>query len=191
MAPMLDYEKTRAAASRRRDELLVRQQQIAPAKQELNEESEQNKRELIGLDQIIEGLDFVNNDTPPDSEPIGFTDSIRKILIETTVPLVPTQIRDALQARGISGSSPKNLLINVHKVLERIEPELDQSTTSDGKNAYRHKSAPRPPEKSAAVVDLMAALKQSLAKMEKPRTPEQKIQEQIEERRRRLNRKAE
>jgi hypothetical protein len=164
---MIDYEKTKFAAVHRRDELRQREQKIAEEKQKLNEESEQNKRELIGLDQIIDGLDFVNTDVPPDFEPTGFTDSIRKILTETPVPLVPTQIRDALQARGISGSSAKNLLINVHKVLERIAPELDPTITPEGKVGYRHRAAPLLPiREKVPLTDLVITLKRSLAQMD-------------------------
>jgi|SRR5579863_2024726 len=162
----MDYNKIRDDARRRKAELLDRQHVIKEATKKLADEAEQNKRELIGLDQILEGLDFVSGDVPPDFEPTGFTDSIRKILTDASVPLVPTQIRDSLQARGISGSSAKNLLINVHKVLERIEPELDITATPDGKTAYRHKAAARSPGNQKPVVDLMAALKKSLAEMD-------------------------
>lgn len=164
---MIDYDKTRDDAQRRKAELIERQQQIGEGKRHLNEEEEQIKRELIGLDQILDGLDFVSSDVPTDAEPTGFTDTIRKILTRTSVPLVPTQIRDSLQARGFTGSSAKNLLINVHKVLDRIESELNCTTTPDGKTAYRHKAARRAPGTQVPVVDLMAALKKSLAEMEK------------------------
>jgi hypothetical protein len=167
----MDYDKIRDSANQRRAELLQRQLQIAEENKKRTEEEEQNKRELIGLDQILDGLDFVSGDILPELEPIGFTDNIRKILADTSVPLIPTQIRDSLQARGVSGSSSKNLLINVHKVLERIEPELVRTTTSDGKIAYKHKSAPGLPSNQTPVVDLVAALKKSLAEMEKA-TPE-------------------
>src|SRR5277367_837410 len=116
---MMDYNKTRAEAERRKAELLKRQQQIPLDKQKLDGEMEQIKRQLIGIEQILDGLAFMDSDVFPDYEPTGFTDSIRKILSETNLPLVPMQIRDALEAKGITGSSSKNLLINVHKVLER------------------------------------------------------------------------
>jgi hypothetical protein len=134
---MMDYNKTREDANRRRTELIERKQKIKEEKQKLADEEEQNKRELIGIEQILDGLDFVSGDILPELEPTGFTDSIRKILSETSMPLVPTQIRDALQQRGITGSSAKNLLINVHKVLERIADELEESTAADGKTAYK------------------------------------------------------
>jgi hypothetical protein len=164
---MIDYNKTRDDAAQRKAELVERQQRLAVEINKLAMEAEENRRELIGLDQILDGLDFVSGDVASDSMPIGFTDNIRKLLKETPVPLIPTQIRDSLQARGIVGSSAKNLLINVHKVLERIEPELIASTTTDGKTAYKHKAGIRPSRNQAPVVDLMAALKASLAEGKK------------------------
>jgi hypothetical protein len=164
---MMDYNKIRDDAQRRRAEVIARHEQIAKERTALNDEDNELKRELIGLDHILEGLEVVSSDIPPSFEAAGFTDHIRKILTETPSPLLPTQIRDALQAHGITGSSPKNLLINVHKVLERIKPELDHFVTSERKSAYRHKSAPRVPQPQTPVVDLMAALKKSLADMEK------------------------
>lgn len=133
---MLDYGKIRNQAEARRQILLARQKDIPKEKQKLDEEMEQNKRELIGIEQILDGVAFMDSNIPPDFEPEGFTDNVRKILSETGIPLVPTQIRDALEAKGIQGSSSKNLLINVHKVLERIDSELTKSTTAEGKTAY-------------------------------------------------------
>jgi hypothetical protein len=135
----MDYTKTKQDASNRKLELGARLQEIADEKTRLDGEAEQIKRELIGLDQILDGVEFMTSDMPTDFEPPGFTDKIRKILSETPVPLVPTQVRDALQAAGVTGSSAKNLLINVHTVLERIESELDKTTTPEGKTAYKRK----------------------------------------------------
>lgn len=134
---MVDYERLRIEVGARKQNLLTRQIDIPKEKQKLDAEFEANKRELIGLDQILDGLAFMDGSVPLDFEPAGFTDNVRKILSETSVPLVPTQIRDALQAKGIEGSSSKNLLINVHKVLERIDSELEKSTTPEGKTAYK------------------------------------------------------
>jgi hypothetical protein len=135
---MMDYNKTRTEAEAKKQTLIARLKEIPLAKKRLDEEAEQIKRELIGIDQILDGLAFMDSSLPPDFEPSGFTDNIRKILSETTVPLLPTQIRDALEMKGITGSTSKNLLINVHKVLERIESELDK-TTREGKTAYKRK----------------------------------------------------
>lgn len=137
---MMDHNKTRAEVERRKADLLERQEQIPQEIRKLNEEMEFNKRQLIGIEQILDGLTFMDSDTPYIAESFGLTDSVRQILSETTVPLVPTQIRDALEAKGLMGSSSKNLLINVHKVVERIEDELIKSTR-DGKTAYKRREA--------------------------------------------------
>jgi hypothetical protein len=136
---MMDYSKTRTEAEARKQILLARQQEIPREKQKLDEEMEQIKRELIGIEQILDGLGFMDSDVRVEFEPSGFTDSVRKILSETMVPLVPTQIRDALEAKGMTGSTSKNLLINVHKVLERISDELKPTKRADGKTAYQRK----------------------------------------------------
>jgi hypothetical protein len=138
---MMDYDRIRTEAGARKQTLLARQKDIPKEKQKLDEEMEQIKRELIGIDQILDGVAFMDSSIPTDFEPEGFTDNVRKILSETTLPLVPTQIRDALEAKGIMGSSSKNLLINVHKVLERIDSELDKTQTAEGKTAYKRKIA--------------------------------------------------
>src|SRR5437899_10232836 len=125
----LDYEKTREEAKSRKAELMVRALAITAEKEQLEAEMKQIKRELSGLDHILEGVEFMTSEVPPDFEPPGFTDKIRKMLSETTVPLQPTQIRDGLEAVGVKGSSSRNLLISVHTVLERIKDELEESTT--------------------------------------------------------------
>ena len=136
----MDYAKTRADAQARKQQLTNRAQAIVEEKKQLDHEAEKIKRELIGLDQILDGVEFTTSEIPPDFEPAGFTDKIRKVLSETSVPLVPTQIRDALEAIGSRGSSSRNLLISVHTVLERIKEELEESTTPDGKAAYKRKA---------------------------------------------------
>ncbi len=66
------------------------------------------------------------------------TEHIKRVLQQTTIPLLPTQIRDSLKAVGISGSSDKNLLISVHTVLSRLKADLVASE-QDGKTAYKWK----------------------------------------------------
>ncbi len=135
----MDYRKTRDDVAQRQEQLSKRQEQIGEEIAKLLSEREQVKREMIGLEQIIEGLEFAEGDFPIEAEPIGFTDRIRQILRNTSIPLVPTQIRDALQASGVQASSPKTLLINVHTVLTRIDNELEKATTRDGKIGYAAK----------------------------------------------------
>ncbi len=76
---------------------------------------------------------------PPGYVPKGLTEEIRTIMALTTIHLDAMQIRDSLITRGFEYSTPKNLLINVHTVLGRIENELDKSER-DGKAVYRAKS---------------------------------------------------
>jgi hypothetical protein len=132
---VLDYNKTKEDAECRKNELRERLKQIPEEYAMLDREADAIKRELIGLDQILDGLDFATSDSPADFEPTGFTDKIRKILSETAIPLLPTQIRDKLEEAGVTGSSSKNLLISVHTVLGRIVGELD-TLERDGKQAY-------------------------------------------------------
>jgi hypothetical protein len=71
-------------------------------------------------------------------EPAGFTEAVRKVLARSATPLVPTEIRDALEIMGFEGSSPKNLLIHVHSVLRRLfENDEIEQVPRDGKMAYR------------------------------------------------------
>ena len=133
-------EQIRDDAQRRKQELHLRLAQIPEEKKKLDDEIQAMKRELIGLDQVLEGLEVMTSGPVPTPEPAGFTDKIRKLLSETSVPLVPTQIRDELEKSGVTGASPKNLLISVHTVLERIDDELEKvARASDGKIAYKRK----------------------------------------------------
>jgi hypothetical protein len=93
---------------------------------------------LSTIDLILEGLDFNESDAPLEGEPSGMADQIRRLLQQTPVHLLPTQIRDVLTAAGITGSSPKNLLIGVHNVLSRLELFLE-TTEINGRTAYRWK----------------------------------------------------
>jgi hypothetical protein len=136
---MIDYEQTKADALQQKAKLVERQQEIAKEKSRLDEELQSIQRQLIGLDQILEGLDVATLQVPPDIEPMGFTDHIRMILQQTTVHLLPTQIRDSCLNAGFKGSSLKNLLISVHNVLERDHANLDEKQI-EGKTAYKWKT---------------------------------------------------
>jgi hypothetical protein len=131
----LDYSKTRAEATQRKEEISVRLQEVAAQRRLLDDEELRLKRETIGLDQILEGAEMANSETPPDLETPTLTKHIREILQKTTVPLLPTQIRDSCIAVGITGSSMKNLLISVHTVIDRLGPQLEERQV-EGKKAY-------------------------------------------------------
>jgi len=112
---------------------------------------------------------------PPGYEPKGLTAEIRKILGLTMNHLNAVQIRDALIQRGFTAfKNPKNLLICVHTVLDRIQKELDV-IQRDEKAAYKMKVAKNPaagfllgnlginPTEIAAFVDNMRKAEQAAA----------------------------
>lgn len=138
---MMDYSKTREEAIKRKTELAQRSQQIASERTRLDEEVENIEKEMIGLDQIIEGLDFVasSNELEAASVP-GLTEHIRTILQQTSVPLLPSQIRDSCLTAGIKATSDKNLLISVHNALRKMKPNLKESKI-ENKTAYIWKSS--------------------------------------------------
>jgi hypothetical protein len=130
----MDYEQTLEEAQKKLNDLITSRDAI--------------DHEIEALVHIIEGAKIAVQDpsywdpdnpkTLAEREPTGFTDSVRTILRRSRVPLLPTEIRDALEAYGIEGSSPKNLLIHVHKVLGRLVDgyEIEQ-IPRDGKMTYR------------------------------------------------------
>jgi hypothetical protein len=132
----MDFDKTRTEILARQATLKARQVDIVNDRKKLDEEGVKIQWELAGLEQMLEGIDVAISDTPPDFEELGFTDKVRKLLQETKTPLVPTQIRDLLMVQGVTGSSPKNLLILVHGVLKRIKDELIEKERADGKTTY-------------------------------------------------------
>ncbi len=109
-------------------------------------------REMEALMRIVEGAQIATRDPSywdpdnpawipkksPDAEPVGVTESIRRILRRSGQALLPTEVRDNLEAIGVEGSTPKNLLIHVHKALGRMfeNGELEQ-VMRDKKMAYR------------------------------------------------------
>jgi chromosome segregation ATPase len=135
----MDINTTRNEAEKERESLIARLKQIEEDRDKLKEEEAQVTRRLLGLEQIVEGLELMEADSSTVLEPIGLTDRIRKILSETPRPLYPTQIRDALIAQGVSGSSIKILLISVHTTLTRIKNELNEVNV-EGKTAYISKT---------------------------------------------------
>jgi hypothetical protein len=131
----MDYARTRLDALQRRQELTERLTKILEERVALETEMEKKKRELAAIDQILEGLDLNESDAPLEGEPSGMADHIRRMLQQTPVHLLPTQIREALIAVGVTGSSPKNLLIGVHNVLSRLDPFLE-TILINGRPAY-------------------------------------------------------
>jgi hypothetical protein len=143
----MDYEKLKQDATRRRQELAARQEKIQKEKALLSEESQRIQRELAGLDELLESIEFMTSpDIPPDLEPLGFSDQIRAIYQGATEPLTPVEVRDLLLQKGVTGSSSRNLLISVHTVITREQERGNLETVSKGgKTAYTWKGPRRFP----------------------------------------------
>jgi hypothetical protein len=141
---VFDFEKTRTEATARRNTLMGRLKDIPKEKARLEEEAQQIQVEMIALDQILEGLSYMEaGGPPPDLEELGFRGQIEKVL-QTHAPnyLLPTEIREKLAAAGVTGSTPRNLLISIHTILTRLDKDkLIESTEQNGRTAYRWKSA--------------------------------------------------
>jgi hypothetical protein len=134
----MDYIKFRKETLYRKTEVDNRIAEILEQKMLLQTEMEQKQRERAAIDHILEGLDSINSDEPLEGEPSGTADHIRRLLQQTPVHLLPTQIRHSLNSVGITGSSPKNLLIGIHNVLSRLEGFLE-TTEVNNRTAYRWK----------------------------------------------------
>ena len=204
---MMDYEKSKADALQETARLTERQKQIVQEKTRLDAELMSIQRQLIGLEQIIDGLDVATLQTPPDEEPVGFTDHIRSLLQNTSIHLLPTQIRDSCLNAGFKGSSLKNLLISVHNVLHRVHEHLDEKQI-DGKTAYKWKGTisqttirkwrrhggPSSPISGDAVNAALVSLGLAPLSIDpKPKNPQlqwnAKLQDQITAERERINKK--
>lgn len=145
----MDYEKIKREATNRKQELTKRQAQITKEKTDLDDESEKLRLELIGLDELLESIEFIQNpEIPPDLEPLGFTEQVGSIFQGTTEALTPVEVRDLLLAKGVTGSSKKNLLIGVYTVIARHKDNLE-ATTKNGKRAYTWKGVRRFPRTRA------------------------------------------
>lgn len=131
----MNYAQSRQDAIEMKERLLKQRQDIASEKERLDRLNGDIERQLIGLERVLEGLEFLSSDIPPEIEQSGFTEQIRKTLQQTNVPLTAVEIRDSLIAAGVKHSSPKNLLISVHTVLGRLKSDLKESE-KDGKAAY-------------------------------------------------------
>lgn len=136
----MDYSKTLDNAKEKLDELMAKRKAI--------------DLEILALSKIIEGAkigaqspDQWDSNSPKfslqaaplaEQEPAKFTDKVRLILAKSATPLFPTEIRDRLESMGVEATSPKHLLIHVHKVLERllVSNEVVQ-VTRDDKTAYK------------------------------------------------------
>jgi hypothetical protein len=134
----MNYTQIREDALSRRQQLHERLSTILEERKRLQAEMEDKQRELAALDLILQSVDSLSSAEPIEGEPSGMADHVRRLLQQTPIHLLPTQIRDSLIVRGITGSSPKNLLIGVHNVIARLEHFLDKSEINN-RPAYRWK----------------------------------------------------
>jgi hypothetical protein len=158
---VFDFEKTRTEATARRNTLLGRLKDIPKEKARLDDEAQQIQVEMIALDQILEGLSYMEaGGPPPDLEELGFRGQIEKVLQQNAPNyLLPTQIREKLAAAGVTGSTPRNLLISIHTILTRLDKDkLIEPTEQNGRTAYRWKSAVNRYAEIARPKDALAGL---------------------------------
>jgi hypothetical protein len=106
-------------------------------------------RRIAGLGQIIQGLKTLGETPETDAEAIasplsglessqGFTDAVRHIIRNSSVPLSAMEIRDELEGAGYSGQTPKHTLISVYTVIGRLKNKKEiVEVMKSGKPAYR------------------------------------------------------
>ena len=134
----MNYAQSQKEVLEQRDQLLKQRQQIAEEKERLDRVNGEIERQLVGLDYMLDGLEFLSTDQPPELEAPGFTEQVRKVLQQTLEPLTAIEVRDCLLATGVKHTSPRNLLISVHTVLGRIKSDLREGVKA-GKPAYKWK----------------------------------------------------
>jgi hypothetical protein len=121
-----DYEAELVKAEKKRDQL--------------EEEKDRIERELAGINHIIEGLKFLaqnldgdvptldSGEPPADFEDMNFAEKIEKVMAANREPMTRIAIRNALQAQGVTGTTPKHLLISVHTTLARMKEKNQVKT---------------------------------------------------------------
>jgi hypothetical protein len=134
----MNYAHSQKEVLEQRDQLLKQRQQIAEEKERLDRVNGEIERQLVGLDYMLDGLEFLSTDRPPELEAPGFTEQVRRVLQQTLEPLTAIEVRDSLLAAGVKHTSPRNLLISVHTVFGRIKSDLRESDKA-GKPAYKWK----------------------------------------------------
>lgn len=149
-------------------------QQAEKRLEQLEDERERIEREIAGITHVIEGLKFLAEklydddlpklgplDPPADFEDMNFAGMIREVLARNREPMTRIEIREALQALGIKGTTPKHLLISVHTVIKRMldRKEVIPVITAGGKayklptalDKYQMSPAPEPPSEYIAM----------------------------------------
>ena len=106
---------------------------------ELFEERRRIDSRLTTLKTTIEGLAALVNDKPAEPAQIsdellvgsGITGAIRIVLMHSTVPLSPTQIRAELVKKGFDLSDYASEMTVIHNTLKRLESQGELLTVKD------------------------------------------------------------
>lgn len=76
-------------------------------------------------------------------KPEGFTDAIRKVLRASSVPLTPSEVKEALPNTGFALESYSNPLASIHTILKRLaKTESFKEMQKEGKPAYKYTKHP-------------------------------------------------
>lgn len=148
-------------------ELQVELEQITHAQEKLRKRAEGVINALNAISVLAQESGEPLVEPPPLSpdEERGFTGQVRAILSANPIrAFTAVDIRNVILERLDSDdeSDPKVMLIHAHNTLKRLfkQDEVLQVPMPDGRTGYKWKS-------TRGVVDLMAALKESLGKLEK------------------------
>ncbi len=124
--------------------------QIRAALRELAAKGEQRKeidREMVNLRQLIrananmlpdeERKTFITQ--VDDTEPAGFTETIRRLLRDRREGFTPLELRGAMAEAGIDLSTQSNAMASIHSVLKRLEASGDVQSKPgpDGQTLYQ------------------------------------------------------
>jgi hypothetical protein len=125
-------DKLRAEVERRNAEIQKQQAEVA----ELH-------RQIETWEGILAGLRFIGNPEAEmplprrmDLEGLGFKDAVLTVVYRSPMAMTPVEIREIMMMSGLAGTSPKNLLIQIHNALERAD-EIEKVNGPDGKPVYR------------------------------------------------------
>jgi hypothetical protein len=145
-------------------ELQVELEQITRAQEKLQKRLEGVINAINAIEVLVQESDEPIVKPPPlsEDEEQGFTEQVRAILrANSTRAFSAVEIRNVM-LEGNPGSDPKVALIHTHNTLKRLfrQNEVLEVQTPDNRTGYKWKSGLAP------IVDLMAALKKSLAQME-------------------------
>jgi hypothetical protein len=105
---------------------------------DLAETKEKIERRMKALLKIVEAcvavekVDIPETASQVDEPTESHTHAVRRYLQQSTEPVSPPQIRDALQGAGYVARSPKHLLITVHGILDRFQKANEVRKVENG-----------------------------------------------------------